>query len=134
MRRSLAVLLIALMAAAVSSCSTDESQQDQLVGMWKTNGWGTYVALNDDGTYGKGSTPVQAIAMDPFFERGTWTIEEGLLTFTASEDSKYCSGVIGAFEVEITDDGDEVLVTLIEDSCDERAEDFPSGLTRHTDT
>ena len=102
--------------------------------MWKTNGGGKYVDFNDDGTFGVGYTPQQAMAMDPFFEWGTWSIEEGLLTFTTTQDSKYCSGVIGTYEVEITDDGDEVLVALIEDSCDERSEDFPSGLTRHTDT
>jgi hypothetical protein len=71
-------------------------------------------------------SPRQAVTTE--FEWGTWTIEEGPLTFATSQDSKYCGGDIGTYEAQIVDTGDQVLLTLIEDTCDTRTADVPSGL------
>ena len=135
MRRLLAVLLAVLVLAGSTGCSGEVSQQEQIVGTWVTNLHGIYVAFNDDGTYGKGKSPEQAMGTQfGQFESGTWTLEEGLLTLATSQDSQDCNGAIGTYEVEIADTGDQVLVTLIDDTCASRIADFPSGLTRHTNT
>jgi hypothetical protein len=107
-----------------------------MVGIWTTNLKDIYVAFDADGTYGKGFTP--EAALDPDNHRwsnidwGTWTVDDGILTFNTSEGTNFCSGDTGTYEVELTDD--QVLITLIDDTCTKREIDFPSGLTRHTDT
>jgi hypothetical protein len=114
-----------------------ESLQDQMVGMWVSDFKGICVALNDDGTYGKGHSPEQAEAGEsqtPGFEWGTWTVEEGVLTFTTPEEAPYCGGTVGTYEVAVSDTGDELSPTLVEDGCTTRAADFPLGLTRHTES
>ena len=132
MRRLLAVLLTVLVLAGSTGCSGKASQQEHMAGTWVTNLHSTYVAFNDDGTYGKGKTPEQALGTKfGQFEWGTWTLEEGLLTFATSQDSQDCTGAMGIYEVEIADTGDQVLVNLIDDTCASRIADFPSGLTRH---
>ncbi len=140
MRGLRGVLSLALVVACAVGCGGAESAssvEDEMTGMWVTNLKGIYVVFNADGTYGKGYSAEQAagtLSGTSEFETGTWSVEEGILTFATGDGFRYCSETTGRYEVEITDDGDEVLVTLIEDSCDKRTEDFPSGLTRHDDS
>lgn len=130
--RTTAVLLV--VAGVLTGCGT--SLHDQMVGTWVSEK-GVYVAFNADGTYGKGFLPEAALAPDASeagIERGTWTVNDGVLTFVTSEPtSQYGCDDIGTYEVELTDTGDQVLVTLIDDTCLKRKTDFPSGLTRHAD-
>jgi hypothetical protein len=138
MRTGFFVVVLSVLVGDLAGCGGAEtSLQDQMVGLWTTNK-GVYVSFNADGTYGKGFTPEAALAPDdPMagMERGTWIVDDGILTFVTSEPtSQYGCDDTGAYEVELTDTGDQILATLIEDTCAKRRDDFPSGLTRHTDT
>ena len=137
MRRALALLLAGVVVSSVCGCSQEDSQRDQIVGMWATEFSAVFMDLNEDGTYGKGSTPEQAAAGEaqtPSFEWGTWTLDEGVLTFTTPDGTRYCGRSVGTYDVEVSDDGDELRTALIEDECGVRAEGFPGVLNRYTES
>ena len=137
MRRVLELLLAGVLVASVCGCSQEDSQEDQIVGMWATEFNAVFMDLDGDGTYGKGRTPEHAAAgaaQTPPFEWGTWTLEEGALTFTTPDGTRYCGRSVGTYDVEVSDDGDKLRASLIEDECGVRAEGFPGVLTRYTDS
>lgn len=136
MRQAFGFLLAAVVVTSLCGCSQEDSQHDQIVGMWVTEFSGTFMDLNEDGTYGKGTSPEQAAAgasQTPGFEWGTWTLEEGALTFTTPDGSRYCGRSVGTYDVELSEDGDELRAALVEDDCGVRAEGFPGVLSRYTD-
>ena len=137
MRWALGLLLAGVVVASVCGCSQEDSQEDQIVGMWATEFDAAFMDLDEDGTYGKGTTPEQAAAGEaqtPKFEWGTWTLDEGTLTFNTPDGTRYCGRSVGTYEVEVSEDGDELRAALIEDECGVRADGFPGVLTRHTDS
>lgn len=132
MRRLVA---LAVLAASALACGGGESSlRDEMVGMWVTDHDGAYHTFNDDGTYGAAFTPERALGDDPDFpalEWGDWTLDESVVQLVNAPDTPYCPGVAGTYEIEIT--GDRMLITLVEDECWYRSQDFGSSMTRYTD-
>lgn len=132
MRQPTGLLVVVALLAIVSCGSGEASLEDQLVGTWVSKA-DVYVVFHEDGTHGVGHSPELASGTDvapPEIEFGTWTVEGSTLTFDNDPKSEVCSGVVGVYEIEITDD--RMLVTLVNDGCEVRAEDLGGGLTRWT--
>ena len=137
MRRALGLLVVGVVLMSVCGCSQEESVHDQMVGVWAVESGGVFIALNGDGTYGKGRTAEQAAAGEaqtPSFEWGTWILEDATLTFTTPDGTRYCGRSVGTYDVEISDSGDELRAALVSDECGVRAEGFPGVLTRYSDS
>ena len=130
--------LVALVAVlALAGCGTTEaSLSDSVVGTWETISSGNFVVFNDDATYGVGHSVVSASADNVQFadiEFGTWSVQDGVLTFVTDEDSRMCPGVEGSWEVELLNDGDTLGVTEVSDECQQRNGGFGDGATRVTE-
>ena len=117
----------------IASCGVEQaSLEDEIVGTWVTQA-DIYVVFDAAGTHGVGHSLELATGTDerrPEIEFGTWVIEGSTLTFSNDRGSKVCAGMTGVYEIEIPEEGDEMLVTVVEDECEARAEDFGGGLTR----
>ena len=133
--RRIAALIAAL--ALVGGCGTTESSlSDSMVGHWVTDLHGIHIVFLDDGSYGKGHSPAQASPKDVSFaelEWGTWSTDGNILTITPDTTSAYCGKIVATYEIEVLDDGNRLEVTVLDDDCTKRPEDFGSGLTRYTD-
>ena len=116
-----------LMLVVLGGCGT--SLSDSLVGMWKTDLNGIYVEFRDDGTY----QATVSSGGTGRVESGSWSVEGSVLTQTPTSDSPYCAGTVATYEVQVIDDGDRLETTVQDDPCQERLDDFGSGLTRVVD-
>jgi hypothetical protein len=89
---------------------------EDLIGIWTHSG--DYNQFNEDGTY------VVAASVDLLTSRpteyGDYRLEGTTLTFITNEESGVCAGTTGNYEVEIAEE-DRIEITLVEDSCSERA-------------
>ena len=126
--------ITALVAALVliGGCGSDEpSLSETIEGVWVTELFGKYEVFLDDGTYGVGNTISSATPVDGEAEldSGTWSVDGDILTRT-TDASSLCAPWVGTYEVEVLDDGDRLEITVLEDECELRREDFGSGLTR----
>jgi hypothetical protein len=89
------------------------------IGVWKQDAvGGRYLQLNENGTYRVASERVW-LEQAPR-EIGRFRLEGTLLTFTASDESSYCKGQSGSYEVELTQEG-QLQFVLQEDVCQKRA-------------
>ena len=126
-------LLVVGMALAVGACggSEDVGAEDPLVGMWETH-HGYYVLRTVDGVHNIGYTPRWA-ETDPF-GWGTYTFDEqdGIFTFTSAAGTHCGADSTGVYEAVITDDGDTVTFTLVEDPCGVRPANMTGEQTRYS--
>ena len=115
--------------------------QQQLIGMWETSKG--YEVLHEDGTYGAGTTP-EAARSDPM-DFGTYTIEGNTFTYVTDPKARICTrststdatvreGITGVYEISISDDGNQLLRTLIDDECGtQRTQDVVPSVTRYVE-
>jgi len=112
----------------------------QLVGMWKTSDG--YEVLYEDGTFGWGQTPDTALT-DPL-DWGEYALERGIFTYVTNPEAEYCTrdngadppvreGIVGQYEISISQDGNELFRTLIDDGCGNRPRDVVPSITRYTE-
>ena len=87
-----------------------------LIGIW-THG-GSYYQFNEEGTYVTAAS-ADALTSQPI-EYGDFRLEGTTLTFITDEESGFCAGKTGSYEVEIAEEG-RIEITVVEDSCSERA-------------
>ena len=133
--RKLAAMLCIVLMGILAGCGN--SNFDQTVGMWVDEESVFYLVFNEDGTYGVGRSPRLASGTDvvsPELEWGTWSYEGNLLSMAPDPDSEFCRRLIGTYEMEIIDDGQRMLATLVEDECPVRESGFEGLHIRHTDT
>jgi len=121
--QSLLAFCVLLLAGA---CQTDPGiTRADLIGTWDRPD--DSITYNDDGTYRVGvpSGGVDIITA----QVGQFRLEGRLLTFKTSDDSAFCAGLDGSYEVEMVE-RDELLLTLREDDClvrSHRTMNPPSG-------
>ncbi len=89
---------------------------EDLIGIWTHSG--DYNQFNEDGTY------VVAASVDLLTSRpteyGDYRLEGTTLILISDEESTFCAGKTGSYEVEIAEEG-RIEITVVEDSCSERA-------------
>ena len=68
--------------------------------------------------------------MAELLEWGTWTLESDVLTLVPDAQSPTCADVIGVYQLDVTDDGTRIDVTVQDDTCDGRSSDVSMGLTQ----
>ena len=119
---STAVALCLLMIA-LAACQPAVQQPD-LVGVWVDRDRLTYMQFDTDGIW-MGAELFEFLS-DRQLARGTYHLGGTLLTFETDEESRFCRGETGTYEVELSEQ--EVLTfTLVDDPCDGRIRDLTRG-------
>ena len=114
--------------------------QQQLIGMWET--YEGYEVLHEDGSYSAGRSPEEARS-DPI-DFGRYTIEGNTFTYVTDPEAQFCTrssstdatvreGIAGVYEISISDDGNQLLRTLVDDECGARSQDVVPSVTRYAE-
>ncbi len=111
-----AVVLVTMLVTLLASACTSAINVEDLIGAWTFGGG--YHQFNEDGTYVTAAS-ADELASQPL-EYGEFRLEGTTLTFITNEESGVCAGTTGNYEVEIAEE-DRIEITLVEDSCSERA-------------
>ncbi len=106
---------------------------DPLVGLWVTH-HGYYVLRTADGVYNLGYTPDGAESAPFGWGAYTYDEQEGILTFTSDPGTHCGADSTGVYETVITDGGDTVTFTLVEDPCSVRPRNMTGEQTRYSPT
>ena len=112
-RKILLSLLAFCVLLLVGACQTGPGiTRADLIGTWDRPD--DSITFYDDGTYRVGTpfSDVDEITADS----GQFQLEGSLLTYKTNDDSAYCAGQEGSYEVEMVAQ-DELLLTLREDDC-----------------
>ena len=113
LRFSLIVTLVSL-----ASCQTAPSVTvEDLSGIWQRDGAALVLQLNEDGSL-RIAGSIYLLEDSPM-DVGQFQLEGTLFTITTSEESRYCKGQTGTYEVELTEEG-KLQFTLNEDECYDR--------------
>ena len=95
--------------------------EENLIGIWKRQGGETfYFQFNEDGTFKVASS--EAFLKGSTFDMGEFQLEGALLTLTTSAESSECAGLVGSYQLELTEEGD-LKFTLDEVECAIRGPD-----------
>ena len=97
---------------------------DDVIGLWQEGdpsggSYSNFLQFDEDGTYRVGSGSLASLEDGPQ-ELGRFTLEGGLVTFVASDESPLCAGQSGTYEVRLLELG-RLGFSLREDQCDLRA-------------
>ena len=117
LRFSLIVTLVVLAACQTAPSVTVED----FSGIWQLDGSARILQLNEDGTFRFANS--KYLLEDSPGEVGRFQLEGTLFTLTASEESRFCPGTTGTYEVELTEEG-KLQFTLNEDECRDRGRIF----------
>ncbi len=121
-------LVVILIAAAgigwFGFRDTGSEESDEIHATWYWAAQDAYETLDGDGEWsvreGEGTV----------FDWGTYTFEDGVLTYFNADDS-YCAGDVAVWEVTFSENGDELQQTFVSDTCNSvRGQD--RVLVRHT--
>ena len=96
---------------------------EDLIGLWSFAC--KYLQFREDGTYRQGGDP--AILEEYPSEIGTFQFDGISLTLITNEDSLWCPGRTGSFEVELTEQG-QLNFMAPEDECPERGSGMSASL------
>ena len=118
LRFSLIVTLVVLAACQTAPSVTVED----LSGIWQLDGSARILQLNEDGTFRIASS--MYLLEDSPSDVGQFQLEGTLFTLTTSEESRFCPGKTGTYEVELTEEG-KLQFTLNEDECRKRSQFHP---------
>jgi hypothetical protein len=89
--------------------------EEDLIGVWKRQeGEAFYFQFNEDGTFQVASS--EAFLKGSTFDMGEFELEGALLTLTTSDESSDCAGMVGSYQMELTEEAD-LKFTLVEDEC-----------------
>jgi hypothetical protein len=136
------VILTCFVSAACGDDAPDagaETLEQRIVGTWVTQS-GDYEILDADGTFAAGQTPEEAAGSPMDF--GTYTLEGNVFTYVTDPEAEFCTeivsfepltkeGLVGRYEISISDDGQELFRTLIDDACLVRTTDATPSAARY---
>ena len=104
---------------------------EDIIGIWKlgSGDFTVFFQFDEDGTYRTAQRVVTNLQDNPQ-QLGQFSLKEGLLTLVASDESPYCAGQSGTFELQLLEQG-QISLFLREDPCTIRSEYWVgSGLER----
>lgn len=105
------LLLLTVLVLLATACSSDASEQ--IGGTWLDSTYGVYLEVGDDGQY----KVAAGEALNFPFEVGDYTFDGATLTMETTSDSGVCPDTSVTWTVAFSDDGDQVDLTFVEDSC-----------------
>jgi hypothetical protein len=95
--------------------------EENLIEIWKRQRGETfYFQFNEDGTFKVADS--EAFLQGSTFDMGEFQLEGALLTLTTGAESSECAGLVGSYQMELTEEGD-LKFTLDEDECALRGPD-----------
>ncbi len=133
MKPRLSVLLFAagllVLGILAIACGDDGNDEDaingeitveDLTGIWRAIGLGSFLQLSEDGTY-RIANSAEDIE-NTTVEQGQFTLEGTLFTFISNQDSQNCAaGQRGSYEMEVLEEGlsgeDRMKQIQVEDEC-----------------
>ena len=86
---------------------------DDLVGIWTTD-YGHFTEYREDGTF-RNADYLEGLEAR-VIEKGKYQLQGTRLTLQNAEDSVYCPGAEGSYQIQITKDG-EMIYELEADEC-----------------
>lgn len=104
---------------------------DDIIGIWQlgSGDFAVFFQFDEDSTYQTAQRVVTNLQDSPQ-QFGQFTLETGLLTFVTNDESPYCAGQSGTYEVQLLEQ-DQISLFLREDPCTIRSEYWVgSGLER----
>ena len=112
---------------ATSACSSSDSEE--IYGVWVGGGGeGVHLTFNEDGSW-------SAINPHSGSDRpegwGTFTFDDGLLTFTQDPGVQECGGMVGTYVAEFTTEGNLALNT-IDDHCSKASRQLRGIMVRYS--
>ena len=113
-------LALCLLVIALAACQPTVQQPD-LVGVWIDRDRFTVMQFDTDGIWII-AMKFERLSTSPF-SFGPYHLEGTLLTFETDEESVFCGGATGTYEVELSEQ-EERTFTLVDDPCGERKGDF----------
>ena len=121
----LPAIILFLLMITITACQS-AGEEGGLVGVW--NDGYTFIEFNKDGTWGTAGM-YESITSDSPISYGTYQFDDSQLTFVTDEESNFCPGGSGTYEIEFTDQG-ELIFTPLDEECSGRKFD----LTRNSYT
>ena len=122
------VFLAAIVSLGLAACAdlqpASSSAVDDLVGVWYIAMWETYLQINEDGRFSFADSQ-QELEAAPF-DAGEYRLEGTTLTFITNNESLYCKGQTGSYEIELAKES-QLEFVLKEDPCHERARGLPAA-------
>jgi hypothetical protein len=134
MNRTLTLLIAVLLVVGSAACGSSESDeagtspQDQYVGTWRT-GNGFYSIHGADGTWKVGFTLTSAESSPVIW--GTYAFDGTTMTSVTDEASQSCAGVTAVYEIEVSEDGNVITSTPIDDPCQSVRGSDTAQITRY---
>ena len=97
---------------------------EDLIGIWVSRVGGAYIQFNADGTFNVAST-VDGLTSQGH-DYGDFRLEGTALMLITDEESPFCAGQTGHYQVEISEEG-KIETTLVDDPCSDRSTSLRSG-------
>ncbi len=116
--------LVVASAAVVILTGCQQRTTDKaidVVGIWKATSGGVFLEFREDGKF-SGSTNFNSLTTDPLWFGGYEMVDK-VLTYDTSDESRNCPGIIGTYELELTEEG-ELKQASIDDACTDRRRSF----------
>jgi hypothetical protein len=125
-RRGVYLIIGVMLVLATSACSSSDSED--IYGVWVASGSeGILVSFNEDGSW----SIVHPDAGPHPEGWGTFTFDDGLLTFTQDPDVQECGRMVGTYFAEFTAEGNLALDT-IEEPCFKARREMRGPLVRYS--
>jgi hypothetical protein len=114
---ALAAIVLLGLAACAGLQPASSSAVEDLTGVWYIARFDTYLQINEDGSFGFADSQ-QELESAPF-DAGQYRLEGTTLTFMTDDESEYCSGATGSYEITVTEES-QIEFTHKEYPCWER--------------
>jgi hypothetical protein len=121
----LVALVVVIVWSTLTACAGSKSAPSlggvDITGVWKQDEGSLFLQVNEDGTYAAAPIKPDFIEKAPV-EIGQFRLEGASFTFITSDESAFCGGQTGRYQVELTEQG-QLQFELEEDACQERVND-----------
>jgi hypothetical protein len=121
------LLWIFILVALISCQSASINLEEYLIGLWQQDGSRVVCQFNGDGTF---RCADKDLLEERPFDVGKYQLEGTVLTFISSEESRYCPGKSGAYELELTEEQRLLFTQINTDECSTRSRNMFSGGSR----
>jgi hypothetical protein len=123
------VVLVVIASLGLAACAGSQPASgtalENLTGVWKEEGDPVFLQLKEDGAYAFAEVGPAFLEKAPF-DAGQFRLDGTVLTFISNDETVYCAGQTGSYQVALTEQG-QLQFELEEDACPERASGVPGS-------